>query len=72
MKLKTATDSDPFDGRLFATVPETAGLFGADERTVRRAIKDGQIPAVQVGATYRVPVAWLRAQALVDLDGSAA
>ncbi|MGW0071583.1 helix-turn-helix domain-containing protein [Streptosporangium sandarakinum] len=61
------------DGRLFATIPEVAGILGYDERTIRRGIRDGQIPATQVGATYRVPVAWIRAQALVDTpSGSAA
>lgn len=54
------------EGRLFATVPEVAEILGYDERTVRRGIKDGQIPATQVGATHRVPVAWIRAQALMD------
>lgn len=57
---------DVLEGRLFATVPEIAEIFGYDERTVRRGIKAGQIPAVQVGATHRVPTAWVRAQALVD------
>jgi excisionase family DNA binding protein len=51
------------EGRHFAAVPVVASILDADPRTVRRAIKDGQIPAVKVGATYRVPVAWLRQQA---------
>ncbi|WP_326826440.1 helix-turn-helix domain-containing protein [Streptosporangium sp. NBC_01756] len=55
-----------FEGRLFATVSEVAEVLGYDERTVRRGIKDGQIPATQVGVTHRVPTAWIRAQALVD------
>lgn len=49
--------------RNFATVLETASVLGYDPRTVRRAIRDGEIPATRAGATYRVPVAWLRQQA---------
>ncbi|MFI9552361.1 helix-turn-helix domain-containing protein [Nonomuraea endophytica] len=52
--------------RLFATVPEVGRLLRADERTIRRAIADGQIPAVRLGATWRIPVAWLRVRALLD------
>lgn len=59
-------------GRLFASVPEVAEILGYDERTIRRGIKDGQIPATQVGATHRVPVAWICAQALLDQTESAA
>jgi excisionase family DNA binding protein len=50
-------------GCLFATVPEAAAILRYDVRTVRRAIADGDIPAVRAGVTYRIPVAWLRAQA---------
>jgi excisionase family DNA binding protein len=59
-------------GRLFATVPEAAAILRYDPRTLRRAIADGEIPAVKAGATYRIPVAWLRAQALAGSDGAAA
>ena len=52
------------DGCLFATVPEAAAILRYDVRTVRRAIANGEIPAVKAGATYRIPVGWLRAQAL--------
>ena len=54
---------DDLAGRLFATVPEVAVILRYDVRTVRRAIAAGEIPAVKAGATYRVPVAWLRTQA---------
>ena len=50
-------------GRLFASVPEVAGILGLDERTVRRAVADGQIPATKVGVRVLIPTAWLRAQA---------
>jgi excisionase family DNA binding protein len=48
------------DGRLFASVPETAMVLRSDQRSVRRAIAAGEIPATAVGRVWRVPVAWLR------------
>lgn len=56
---KTLTLAD-LDGRLFATAPEVAAVLGYDVRIVRKAIEDGQIPGVRLGATYRIPVSWLR------------
>jgi excisionase family DNA binding protein len=50
-------------GRLFATVPEFVEVSGYDARTVRKGIEAGEIPAIRVGATWRIPVAWIRAQA---------
>ncbi len=47
--------------RDFATVPEYAAVLRCDPRTVRSAIKAGEIPAVKVGTEYRIPVEWLRA-----------
>ena len=60
----------PFAGRLFATVPEAAAILRYDVRTVRRAIAAGEIPAVRVGATYRIRVSWLRKQAGESADES--
>jgi excisionase family DNA binding protein len=57
---------DDLAGVLFATVPEAASVLRYDVRTVRRGIADGDIPAVKAGATYRIPVAWLRARALLE------
>lgn len=51
---------------VFATVPETARVLRVDERTIRRGVREGQIPAVQVGSVHRVPVAWIRSQALLS------
>ena len=65
------TDADPWAlliGRLFATVPEAAAILRYDVRTVRRAIAAGEIPAVKVGATYRIRVSWLREQAGDESD----
>lgn len=50
-------------GRLFATVPEFVRVSGYDQRTVRKGIEAGEIPAFRVGATWRIPVAWIREQA---------
>lgn len=55
---------DELRSRNFATVAEVAETFfggQVDERTVRRAIADGQIQAVKVGAKTLVPVAPLLA-----------
>jgi len=54
---------DDLAGRLFAGVPEVAGILGADERTIRRAIAAKEIPGHRIGAKYVVPVSWLREMA---------
>jgi excisionase family DNA binding protein len=54
---------DDLGGRTFAYVPEVAQILGRDERTVRAAIRAGQIPATRTGQRYIVRVAWLREQA---------
>lgn len=46
--------------RLFLTVNEFAELYRADVRTVRRGIALGEIPAVRVGHTTRIPVPKVR------------
>jgi excisionase family DNA binding protein len=58
-------------GRLFATVTEASVILSYDPqgRTVRKAIASGTIPATKVGNTFRIPVAWLREQALLSADG---
>jgi excisionase family DNA binding protein len=52
-------------GRLFLSVPELSVLFGVDPqgRTVRRAIKQGEIPATRVGPQWHIPAEWVREQA---------
>lgn len=58
---------DDLRARLFVTVPEAAaGVFGVDERTLRRAIADGQVPGVRIGAKTLIPV-----PALLRLLGAA-
>lgn len=54
---------DDLGDRLFAYVPEVAQILGRDERTVRAAIRAGQIPATKTGQRYIVRTSWLREQA---------
>jgi len=50
-------DLDHLRGRLFIGVPEAARhVFEVDERTLRRAIADGQVPGVKVGVRTLIPV----------------
>jgi excisionase family DNA binding protein len=58
-------------GKLFATVPETALVLRYDARTLRRAIEAGEIPAVKAGNTYRIPTAWVFGQARQGAEGDA-
>jgi excisionase family DNA binding protein len=48
--------------RDFFSIPETARLFGSDDRTVRKAVAAGNIPATRLGCKWFVPTAWLREQ----------
>jgi excisionase family DNA binding protein len=58
--------------RIVITVPEYAATFDVDERTARRAIKEGQLQALQVGATWRIPVAPLLRRCGMDPEDSEA
>ena len=51
------------DDRLFVTAPETAEVLRCDHRTVLRMLEAGQIPGIRTGRVWRIPAAWLRAQA---------
>lgn len=55
-------------GRLFVTTQDAAVILGVDRRTLNRAIASGDIPAVRVGAQWRISCAWLRAAAHVPDD----
>lgn len=48
---------------LFAEVPEVADLLRIDQRTIRRMIEAGDMPAIRAGQRYRVPTSWLRESA---------
>lgn len=54
---------DQLASQLFADVPEVAALLRIDQRTVRRSIEAGDIPAIRTGQRWRVPTSWLRQQA---------
>jgi excisionase family DNA binding protein len=56
-------------GKLFMTVPEVAELTRVDQRTFRRAIKAGEIPAVRLGNTVRIPTAALLRLAAIEPEG---
>ena len=55
-------------GRLFASTTEAAVILDYDPRAIRKAIDAGEIPSVRVGATRRVPVAWIMSQAGLSTD----
>jgi excisionase family DNA binding protein len=65
---KRTTTLDDLAGRNFATVGEVAAILEYDARTIRKGITDGVIPAVRAGATFRIPVAWLRSAASAGVD----
>lgn len=54
-------DIQDLNDRLFVTPIEFAGLARSDPRTVRRGIKEGDIPAVRFSGTVRIPAPWVRA-----------
>jgi excisionase family DNA binding protein len=58
--------------KLFLTVPEVSDFTRVDQRTLRRAIEDNQIPAVRIGNTVRIPTAaFLRLAAINPEDETA-
>jgi excisionase family DNA binding protein len=59
-------------GRLFLTVGEFSELYRCDERTARRGIERGDVPAVRVGSTVRIPVATLLRMAGLEPKDAAA
>ncbi|WP_018177296.1 helix-turn-helix domain-containing protein [Jongsikchunia kroppenstedtii] len=42
------------DGKQFLTVAEVAALMRVSKMTVYRLIKSGELPAVQVGRSFRI------------------
>ena len=49
-------------GRIYATTTETATILGYDRRTILDGIAAGQIPAIRIMTSHRVPVSWIMAQ----------
>ena len=58
-------------GRIYATTSETATILHYDRRTVLDGIAAGQIPAIRIMTSHRVPVSWIMAQPGIP-DGSGA
>jgi excisionase family DNA binding protein len=58
-------------GKLFATTTEASLVLGYDRqgRTIRAGIESGEVPAVRVGNTYRIPAAWLLQQVRLGTSG---
>jgi excisionase family DNA binding protein len=59
-------------GRLFLTVGEFSELYRCDVRTTRRGIQRGDVPAVRVGSTLRIPVAALLRMAGLEAESTPA
>jgi len=54
----TGASSDvppPLGGTQFLTVAEVAGLMRVSKMTVYRLVHSGELPAVRVGRSFRVP-----------------
>jgi excisionase family DNA binding protein len=58
--------------RLFATTTECGAVLRYDHRTIRKGILSGEIPAVRVGSTFRIPTKWIREQVGLPGGGDAA
>lgn len=63
---------DDLEGRTFARVWEVAAILGCDRRTVRSAIRLGEIPHAKAGNEYRIPLAWLRRAASGEIESARA
>ena len=50
-----STPDRPLDDVHFLTVAEVAALIRVSKMTVYRLVQHGELPAVQVGRSYRVP-----------------
>lgn len=46
-----------YRGRLFLTVADVARVTDTDPRTVRRGIEAGDLPAIRINNTVRIPAA---------------
>ncbi|AKT51188.1 helix-turn-helix domain-containing protein [Arsenicicoccus sp. oral taxon 190] len=49
------TSERPFDGVKFCTVAEVAARMRVSKMTVYRLVHGGELPAVRVGRSFRVP-----------------
>ena len=63
---------DDLGGHLFATVAEVAEIRRVDRKAILQGIRVGRIPAEREGQRWRIPVAWLKAQASCGLPADSA
>jgi len=54
----------------YFTIKEFAALVRLDHKTVRKGIKDGHIPALRVGRSFRIPASAVDALAALRRDGT--
>ena len=57
---KTEGGSQPAGGSQFLTVAEVAALMRVSKMTVYRLIHSGEMPAIRVGKSFRVPESAVR------------
>lgn len=46
----------------YVNIKEFCRIVGCNPRTVKAAIRRGEIPAIKFGRVYRIPLAFLQAQ----------
>ena len=51
----TVTESRPLNEVVFLTVAEVAAVMRVSKMTVYRMVHSGELPAVRVGRSFRVP-----------------
>lgn len=56
--------------RPWLTVRELSDITGEGVKTIRRALREGQLPLLEVGRFQRIPTAELRRQLGLDADTS--
>ena len=65
----SASDDRPVGGVTFLTVAEVAAMMRVSKMTVYRLVHSGELPAVQIGRSFRVPekaVSEYLSQSVVD------
>ncbi len=51
----SASDQPPLAGAKFLTVAEVAAIMRVSKMTVYRLVHSGELPALRVGRSFRVP-----------------
>ncbi len=60
LKGRAALEALERTGRLFAYPAEAAAVLERDHRTVRLAMKRGEVPYTRVGNRFSISIDWLR------------